>query len=80
MKFAENGKPVDNGLIESFNGRLRVDWFSTNSMYDAREKLELRRLDWDSRRTHSASGSLTPDEHAASQWPEVEHVRCNDYP
>jgi putative transposase len=40
--FIRPGRPVENGFIESFNGRLRdeclnVEWFS--SLDDAREKL-----------------------------------------
>jgi hypothetical protein len=40
-------KPVENGIIESFNGRLRdeclnVEWFS--SLHDVREKLARWRL------------------------------------
>jgi len=42
--FIRPGRPVENGFIESFNGRLRdeclnVEWFA--SLADARQKLPL---------------------------------------
>ena len=78
LDFIRPGKPVDNGLIESFNGRLRDECLNTHlfwSMDDAREKLELWRLDYNSHRPHSALGGLTPDEYAASRCREAEYVR-----
>ena len=43
LDFSRPGKPMDNGLIEAFNGRLRQErlnqsWFL--SLEDAREKVE----------------------------------------
>jgi putative transposase len=78
LDFIRPGKPVDNGLIESFNGRLRDECLNTHlfwSMEDAREKLEIWSLDYNSRRPHSALRGLTPDEYTASQCLEEEYVR-----
>ena len=69
LDFIRPGKPVDNGLIESFNGRLQDECLNIHlfwSLEDAREKLEEWRLDYNSFRPHSALGQLTPDEYAAS--------------
>jgi putative transposase len=46
LDFIRPGKPVENGFIESFNGRLRDECLNTHlffSMEDAREKLESKR-------------------------------------
>jgi putative transposase len=49
MDFSRPGKPMDNAMIESFNGTFRdeclnVNWFL--SMEDAREKIEKWRKDY----------------------------------
>ena len=61
------GEPTDNGLIESFNGRLRdgflnVDEFIT--MPDVRDKLRAWQDDDDHRRPHGSLGHLGPSEFA----------------
>ena len=69
LDFIRPGKPVDNGLIESFNGRLRDECLNVHlfwSLEDAGEKLEEWRTDYNSFRPHSALGQLTPEEYAAS--------------
>ena len=63
MDFSTPGKPMDNAMIESFNGsfrdeRLNVNWFL--SMEDAREKIEKWRRDYNEFRPHSSLGDLTP--------------------
>ena len=43
LDYTRPGKPTDNGLIESFNGRLRDEFLNVNefvTMHDAREKLK----------------------------------------
>ena len=62
------GKPVENGFIESFNGRLRdeclnVDVFFT--LEDAREKLTRWREDYTHHRPHSSLQDETPAAFAA---------------
>jgi putative transposase len=61
--FIRPGRPVENGFIESFNGRLRdeclnVEWFA--SMDDARRKLAAWRDHYNRERPHSALGDRTP--------------------
>jgi len=67
LDFIRPGKPVDNAFIESFNGRLRDECLNMkvfSSISDAKEKLESWRLDYNTRRPHSAIGDLTPSEFA----------------
>jgi putative transposase len=43
LEFSRRGKPTDNGLIESFNGRLRAECLNENwllSLDDARSKVQ----------------------------------------
>jgi putative transposase len=63
MDFSRPGKPMDNAIIESFNGSFRdeclnVNWFL--SIEDAREKIEMWRKDYNEFRPHSSLGDLTP--------------------
>ncbi len=54
------GKPTDNGLIESFNGRLRDEFLNVNefvTLHDARQKLTVWQDDYHHHRPH---GSLGP--------------------
>jgi len=65
LDFSRPGKPVDNALIESFNGSFRdeclnVHWFV--SLADAEEKIEEWRIDYNERRPHSSLGDRTPKE------------------
>jgi putative transposase len=63
------GRPMQNGWIESFNGRLRdeclnANWFVT--MADARQKIEAWREEYNGERPHSSLGYRTPSEFAAT--------------
>ena len=65
LDFIRPGKPVENGYIESFNGRLRDECLNTHlffSMPDAREKLETWRIDYNTERPHGALADLAPAE------------------
>jgi putative transposase len=69
LRFIDPGKPVQNCYIESFNGRLRDEclnehWFT--SLYDAREKIEAWRVEYNRERPHSSLGNQTPEEFRAS--------------
>ena len=47
LEFIRPGKPIDNGYIESFNGRLRDECLNVETFFDlsdVREKLERWRL------------------------------------
>jgi putative transposase len=59
------GRPMKNGHVESFNGRLRdeclnASWFW--NLWDARRKIAAWREEYNQRRPHSALGYLTPEE------------------
>ncbi|OGO23605.1 MAG: hypothetical protein A2144_14335, partial [Chloroflexi bacterium RBG_16_50_9] len=61
MDFIRPGKPMDNGIIEAFNGRLRQEclnesWFL--SLEDAREKVEAWRQDYNKNRPDGALGNV----------------------
>ena len=65
LRFIAPGKPQQNGYIESFNGKLRDEclnehWFTT--IYDAREKVEAWRMEYNRERPHSSLGNQTPEE------------------
>jgi putative transposase len=65
LDFSRPGKPTDNAMIESFNGRLRQECLNQNwflSLQDAREKLESWRMDYSQTRPHSSLGNRTPEE------------------
>lgn len=67
LDFIRPGKPTENGLIESFNGRLRDECLNLHtftSIDDVREKLEAWRIDYNHHRPHSSLGHLTPSEFA----------------
>ncbi len=64
LRFIAPGKPQQNGYIESFNGKLRDEclnehWFTT--LYDAREKVEAWRVEYNRERPHSSLGNQTPE-------------------
>jgi putative transposase len=69
LDFIRPGKPVENGYIESFNGRLRDECLNVNlffSLEDTIEKLEVWRQDYNQARPHSALGDEAPKAFAAA--------------
>lgn len=61
------GRPMQNGHVESFNGRLRdeclnANWFRT--LMDARGKITAWRDEYNGERPHSSLGYRTPNEFA----------------
>ena len=66
LEFIRPGKPMDNGHMESFNGRLRDECLNENafvSLADARDSLERWRQDYNRERPHSSLGWMTPEEY-----------------
>ena len=66
LDFIRPGKPTENGMIESFNGRLRDECLNCNefeSLTDARHRIEAWRIDYNTERPHGALGHLTPVEY-----------------
>lgn len=67
LAFIRPGKPNENAYIESFNGKFRDEclnehWFIT--MVHARSVIEAWRIEYNTERTHSSLGNLTPEEYA----------------
>lgn len=69
LHFIERGKPTQNALIESFNGKFRDECLNQNWFVDlrhARQVIEAWRLDYNTVRPHSSLRYLTPEEFAAT--------------
>lgn len=67
LHFIERGKPVQNALIESFNGKFRDECLNQNwfvDLRDAQDRIEAWRLDYNAVRPHSSLGYLPPVEFA----------------
>ena len=63
LAFIRPGRPIENCVIESFNGKFRdeclnLHWFV--DLEDARRRIEAWRLDYNLVRPHSALGGLPP--------------------
>lgn len=67
LDFIRPGKPVENAVMESFNGWFRDECLNANvfiSLHDARQKIEAWRIDYNEHRPHGSLGNLTPREFA----------------
>lgn len=67
LDFIRPGKPVENGYIESFNGKLRDECLNVEiflNLADACKKLERWLRDYNHYRPHSALADRTPAEFA----------------
>jgi len=68
LKFSRPGKPTDNAIIESFNGRFREECLSTHwflSLEDAKNKIETWRQEYNESRPHMSLGYMTPQEYSS---------------
>src|SRR6202035_3081066 len=57
------GRPMQNGHVESFNGRLRDECLNANwfrNLFDARAKIAAWRDEYNGERPHSSFGYLMP--------------------
>lgn len=68
LKLIQPGKPMQNGYVESFNGKFRDEclnehWFST--LAQARAIVATWRRDYNENRPHSSIDYLTPAEYGA---------------
>lgn len=68
LDFIEPGRPMQNGYLESFNGKFRdeclnVHWF--RSLADARRLISTWKEGYNTERPHSALGGRTPAEYLA---------------
>ena len=65
LHFITPGRPMENGYIESFNGKFRDECLNENwflDLEDARHKIAEWKWDYNHVRPHSALGYLTPME------------------
>ncbi len=61
------GKPMQNGYVESFNGRFRDECLNANwflNIADAKQKIEGWRIEYNGERPHSSLAYRTPNEFA----------------
>ena len=61
------GKPMQNGFVESFNGRLRDECLNEHlfaNLKEARQIIEAWRIDYNTNRPHTSLNGLTPTEFA----------------
>jgi len=68
LHFITPGRPMENGYIESFNGKFRDECLNENwflNLEDARRKIAEWKWDYNHVRPHSALGYMTPMEFAA---------------
>ena len=66
------GKPMQNGFVESFNGRLRDECLNEHlfaNINDGRQIIEEWRIDYNTARPHSSLNGLTPTEFATRPDP-----------
>ncbi len=67
IDFNRRGKPTDNAIVESFNGRFREERLNTHwfdSINDAKEKIDHWKWGYNERRPHRSLEGLTPREFA----------------
>jgi putative transposase len=63
--YIRPGRPVENGMIESFNGRVRDECLNPSdftSLEDAGDQLEKWRVHYNEERPHSSLGYVSPSE------------------
>ena len=68
LPYIAPGKPMQNGFVESFNGKLRDECLNEHlfaNLKEAREIIEEWRTDYNTNRPHTSLHGLTPTEFAA---------------
>ena len=68
LRYIDPGRPMQNGHVESFNGRFRDECLNTNwftSLTLARKIVSAWRVDYNEQRPHSSLQYRTPSEFAA---------------
>ena len=79
--FIAPGKPMQNGFIESFNGRMRDELLNETLFFDlddARAKIAVWVADYNLRRPHSSLKYLTPAAYAAHLAATADRLRNPD--
>lgn len=65
LDFIRPGKPVENGYIESFNGKLRDECLNMHlffSLTDAEKRLAMWKEEYNTQRPHASLGGIPPSE------------------
>lgn len=79
LRFIQPGKPMQNGLIESFNGKFRdacLNEHGFTSLEAARKIIEEWRTHYNEERPHSALGYKTPKEFAETGGSSAPDAQC----
>jgi putative transposase len=79
--FIAPGKPMQNGFVESFNGRMRDELLNERlffSLDDARRQISAWIADYNHQRPHSSLGYLTPLAFAANLSATADQLRNPD--
>jgi putative transposase len=69
--YIEPGNPWENGYCESFNGKLRDECLNGKIFYSLKEAqivIEKWRIEYSTKRPHSALGHRPPGKAACSPW------------
>jgi putative transposase len=77
------GKPMQNGYMESFNGKLRDECLNEHvfgSLAAARRIIETWRIDYNEARPHSSLGYRTPEEFAVAWQDNAATEKTSDAP
>jgi putative transposase len=67
LTYIAPGKPMQNGFVESLNGRFRDECLNEHmfrNLPSARRLIEEWRTDYNAHRPHTSLGGLTPNEFA----------------
>ena len=67
LDFIQPGKPIQNAVVESYNGRMRDELLNLHwwrNIGEARDAIDAYRQDFNEVRTHSGLGHKTPSEFA----------------
>jgi transposase InsO family protein len=79
--FIAPGKPMQNGFVESFNGRIGDELLNETlfvDLDDARTKIAAWVADDNDQRPHAALGYLTPAAYAATFTATADRLRTSD--
>ena len=74
IDYIAPGKPMQNGFIESFNGRFRDELLNEtlfSSLEAARQKIRAWQHDYNHHRPHSGLGNIPPAEFVAKEGLEM---------
>lgn len=76
--YIEPGKPMQNGAVESFNGRVRDEFLNQHwfmSLREVKELAERWREDYNEKRPHSSLGGMSPNEFKKSYEERINNPR-----